>query len=102
VRCFKRICHRIVGFGYLLGRKGRRGPEARRLILTTRIRAKKRINVRNRRRVRFFVVNKLSKEIKGGELIERGVKMGREVSKIKSKINRVVKNKEIGRINEVG
>lgn len=85
-----------------MGEKGRRGPEERSLILTTRIRAKKRIRVRNRRRGKFFVVNRLSSEVRGGPLRERGDRMGRVINSIRSDVNRVMKNSEIGWVREIG
>lgn len=47
----------IIGV-YLGERKGRRGPADRRLIFTTRIKAKKRIRVRNKSRGRFLGLSK--------------------------------------------
>lgn len=82
--------------------KGRRGPEERNLILTTRIRAKKRINVKNSRRGRFSVVKRLSREISGEMLIDRGVKIGRVIVIMSSRVSKVVKKREIGWVREIG
>ena len=62
----------------MCGWKGRRGPAERLLIFTTRIRVKNRMVAINRRRGRFFNINRYVSDEEGVGFRERKFKVGRE------------------------